>query len=216
MSKIIIIGGHGRVALRLATQLAKRGDEVTGVFRNPDHESEVAETGAQAQLGDIESMDFQEITELLRGQDAVVWAAGAGGGSAQRTYAVDRDAAIRTMDAAQAAGVNRFVLVSYLRARPGHGVAPDEAFYPYIEAKKAAEEHLRATELDYTILAPDYLTSDAPTGMIDLILFPAQETYVSRGDAAAVAATVLAQTSAQRRTISFRSGDTPIAEAISD
>lgn len=207
MSKTIIIGGHGKVALRLAARIVEQGEDVTSVFRNPDHESEVAETGAKPQLGDIEQMSLEEITDVLRGHDAVVWAAGAGGGSSERTYAVDRDAA-------QAAGADRFVLVSYLRARPGHGVAPDEPFYPYIEAKKAAEEHLRATDLDYTILAPDYLTSEEPTGRIDLILFPAQESYVSRGDVAAVAAAVLAESSARRRTISFRGGETPIAEAL--
>ncbi|WP_275106516.1 NAD(P)-dependent oxidoreductase [Nocardioides daphniae] len=89
MSKVIIIGGHGKVALRLAPQLVERGDEVTSVFRNPDHEDEVARTGARAVVGDVETMSTEALTELVRDHDAVVWSAGAGGGDPERTYAVD-------------------------------------------------------------------------------------------------------------------------------
>lgn len=214
MAKVMIIGGHGRTAMQLAPMLVERGDEVTSVFRNPDHEADVAATGAKPVVGDIEDLDIDEMAELMRGHDAVVWAAGAGGGNPQRTYAVDRDAAIENMDAAKRADVKRFVIVSYLRARPGHGVAPDEPFYPYIEAKRAAEEYLRSTALDYTILAPDLLTHDEPAGKIDLVLIPAQFTTVTRGDVASVAAAALLDDSTVRTTLSFKNGETPIAEAI--
>jgi len=90
-----------------------------------------------------------------------------GGGDAARTYAVDRDAAIRTIDAALAAGVDRFVMVSYFGAGPDHGVDPDNGFFAYAEAKAAADAHLRASGVEYTILAPSTLTDDDPTGMIE-------------------------------------------------
>lgn len=90
MSKIIIIGGHGKVALRLAPQLVERGDEVTSVFRNPDHEAEVAATGAAPVVADVETMSTEALEELVRGHDAVVWSAGAGGGDAKRTYSTLR------------------------------------------------------------------------------------------------------------------------------
>lgn len=218
MAKILIIGGHGKVALRLAPLLVERGDEVTSVVRNPDHEAEVAATGARPVVADVESLDIPGLAALLRGHDAVVWSAGAGGGSAARTMAVDRDAAIRSMDAADAAGVRRYVMVSYLGARPDHGVAEDDPFFAYAEAKAAADEHLRGSSLAFTVLGPGRLTLDEPTGRIDVVAATSGgdsgDSAVSRADVAAVVAATLADDTTTGRTIGFRNGATPIAEAI--
>src|SRR6478609_6031390 len=116
MARIVLIGGHGKVALRLERLLAARGDEVDAVIRNPAHAAEVAETGANPVVADIETLDVDGLADLLRGHDAVVWSAGAGGGDPKRTYAVDRDAAVRSMAAAEAAGVRRYVMISYFRS----------------------------------------------------------------------------------------------------
>lgn len=122
MARIVVIGGHRKVALPLARILAERGDEVSAVFRNPEHSSDVAATGARPVVTDIEQLDVNGLAGLLAGHDAVVFSAGAGGGNPARTYAVDRDAAIRSIDAAGQAGVRRFVMVSYFGAGPDHGV----------------------------------------------------------------------------------------------
>lgn len=212
MARVLIIGGHGKVALRLTPLLTSRGDQVTAVIRNPEHGNEVAATGTTPLVADLEQLDTDGIAELLRGHDAVVWSAGAGGGNPTRTYAVDRDAAIRSMDAASAAGVARYVMVSYIGSRPDHGVPEDDSFFPYAEAKAAADQHLRASGLDWTILGPGPLTLDKPTGLIE-VAQPGQG-RVSRADVAAVAAAVLADDSTIRRTIAFGNGRTPIAQAI--
>lgn len=216
MARIVIIGGHGKVALRLAPPLVARGDEVTSAFRNPDHEAEVAATGARPVVADVEQLDVDQLAELVRGHDAVVWSAGAGGGNPTRTYAVDRDAAIRSVDAAKAAGVDRYVMVSYVGAGRDHGVPEDSSFFPYAQAKAAADEHLRASGLAYTILGPGALTLDEPTGRIDVLERGVRHdrTEVSRADVAAVIAAVLVDDATIGRTIDFRSGDTPIEEAI--
>lgn len=216
MSKVIIIGGHGKVALRLAPQLVERGDEVTSVFRNPDHEAEVAQTGATPVVADVEQMSTQQLTELLRGQDAVVWSAGAGGGDPKRTYAVDRDAAIRSMDAASAAGVERYAMVSFLGASRENLPPKDNSFYAYADAKVAADEHLRDSGLAWTILQPGALTLDEPTGKIDRLDTVPEDgnTSVSRGDVAAVVAAVLADPATVGRTIAFRNGSTSIGDAV--
>ncbi|QCX28540.1 SDR family oxidoreductase [Nocardioides jishulii] len=216
MSKVIIIGGHGKVALRLAPQLVERGDEVTSVFRNPDHEAEVAATGAQPVVGDVETMSTEALTELVRGHDAVVWSAGAGGGDPKRTYAVDRDAAIRSMDAARAAGVERYAMVSFLGASRENLPPKDDSFYPYADAKVAADEHLRDSGLAWTILQPGALTLDEPTGKIDRLDAVPEDghTSVSRGDVAAVVAAVLADPATVGRSIAFRNGSTPIGDAV--
>jgi uncharacterized protein YbjT (DUF2867 family) len=211
MARVVVIGGHGKVALELARILTERGDEVDSVFRNPDHSDEVAATGARPVVADIERLDTDALADLVAGHDAVVFSAGAGGGNPQRTYAVDRDAAIRVIDAAGQAGVPRFVMVSYFGAGPDHGVPPDDPFFAYAEAKAAADACLRASELAWTVLGPGRLTLDAPTGKIVLAQGKGE---VSRADVALVVAAVLADDSTARRTIEFNNGDIPIAAAL--
>lgn len=212
MARVLVIGGHGKVAMRLAPLLVARGDEVTSVIRNPDHAGEVAATGAVPLVADVEGLDVGPLAELIRGHDSVVWSAGAGGGNPARTYAVDRDAAIRSMEAAWAAGVARYVMVSYLGARRDHGVPESNPFFAYAEAKAAADERLRASSLDWTILAPGPLTLEEPTGLIEVA--EPGDGRVTRGDVAAVVAAVLSDDSTIRRTIAFGNGSTPIADAI--
>jgi uncharacterized protein YbjT (DUF2867 family) len=214
MSRIVVIGGHGKVALHLARTLTERGDEVTSVFRNPDHADDVAATGARPVVADIETLDTAALADLLTGRDAVVFSAGAGGGDPARTYAVDRDAAIRVIDAARQTGVRRFVMMSYFGAGPDHGVSQDNSFFPYAEAKAAADAHLRASDLDWTVLGPGRLTLEPATGRIAVGADAADKAAVSREDVALVAAAALSDDSTIRRTIDFNKGDLPIAEAL--
>lgn len=211
MARIIVIGGHGKVALQLARILTERGDEVSSVFRNPEHSDDVAATGARPMVADIERLDTAALADLLGGHDAVVFSAGAGGGDPARTYAVDRDAAIRVIDAAERAGVRRFVMVSYFGAGPDHGVPQDNSFFAYAQAKAAADAHLRASGLDWTVLGPGKLTLEPATGRIAL---GEGKGSVSRADVAQVAAAALADDSTISRTIDFNNGETPIAEAL--
>ncbi|BBZ41092.1 SDR family oxidoreductase [Mycobacterium conspicuum] len=211
MARVVIIGGHGKVALQVARILSERGDAVSSVFRNRDHSDEVAATGASPLVADIERLDTDALAELLAGHDAVVFSAGAGGGNPARTYAVDRDAAIRVVDAAAQAGVRRFVMVSYFGAGPDHGVPQDDSFFPYAEAKAAADAHLRTSDLKWTILGPGRLTLDDPTGRI---MLGEGKGNVSRADVALVVAAALADDSTSGRTIDFNNGDIPIAEAL--
>lgn len=212
MARILLIGGHGKVALLLEPLLVAAGHHVTAVIRNSAHEAEVAATGAEPLVADVEQLDLDQLTQLVSGNDVVVWSAGAGGGDTARTYAVDRDAAVRTIDAARAAGVDRFVMVSYFGAGVDHGVDPDNSFFAYAEAKAAADEHLRASGVDYTIVAPSALTLDPPTGAIEVD--PETGTSVSRADVAAVIAAMIDEPVTRGRTIGFNAGSTPIARAL--
>lgn len=213
MARIVVIGGHGKVALHLTRILTERGDEVSSVFRNPDHTEDVAAAGATPVLADIERLDTDALTALLAGHDAVVFSAGAGGGNPARTYAVDRDAAIRVIDAAKRAGVRRSVMVSYFGARPDHGVPQSDPFYPYAESKAAADAYLRASDLDWTVLGPSRLTLEPATGRIALGREVGRG-QVSREDVALVIAVCLADDSTIGRTIEFNNGDVPIADAL--
>lgn len=213
MADIALIGGHGKVALLAAPLLVAAGHRVHSVVRNPDHVEAVRATGARAEVADVENYDAHQLAVLLRGRDTVVWSAGAGGGNPSRTYALDRDAAIRTMDAAQAAGARRFVMVSYFGAGPGHGVHPENGFYAYAQAKSAADAHLCMTTLDWTILRPSGLTEDDATGMISV---GRQQTpgTVSRADVAAVIVASVADRHTIGRIYEFNSGSVPITQAL--
>lgn len=212
MARILIIGGHGKVALLLAPVLVARGDEVTAVIRNPAHADAVRATGAAPEVFDIERENRAALAALTTGHDAVVWSAGAGGGDPARTHAVDFEAAVRSMDAAKDAGVHRYVMVSYFRSSPQHGIPASDPFHAYAEAKAAADEYLRATALDWTVLGPSRLTLGVATGRIDAAAETSGE--VSRANVALVIAETLRSPSTVRRTIRFNDGDRPIAEAL--
>ena len=215
MSRTAIIGGHGKVALVLAQLLKTGGNDVTSIFRNPDHTDDVENTGASPVVADVEQLSVAQLADLLEGQDAVVWSAGAGGGSPERTYAVDRDAAIRAMDAAVMAGAKRFVMVSYFGAGQDHGVPEDDPFHAYAQAKADADDHLRASSLDWTIVGPGALTEDEATGRIDVSAGERDgEHRTSRATVALVVAAVLDDPSTIGKTIEFSDGHTLITEAL--
>lgn len=212
MARILIIGGHGKVALLLARVLTDRGDEVASVIRNPDQSDDVRAVGAEPVVFDVEHEDREAFARVIAGHDAVVWSAGAGGGSAQRTHAVDFEAAVRSMDAAGDADVNRYVMVSYFDSSPQHGIPADNPFHAYAEAKAAADEYLRATTLDWTVLGPSRLTLGEGTGRIDAS--GTTSAQVSRANVALVVAQALREPATIHRTIRFNDGDRPIAEAL--
>ena len=217
MTNITIIGGHGKVALRLAPMLTEAGDEVTSWIRKEEQIEDVEQTGATAKVLDVQQLSTEQLADEFEGVDVVVWSAGAGGGDPERTWAVDRDAAIRTMDAAERAGVGRYVMVSYLGAGPNHGVDESDDFYAYAEGKSQADEHLRKSSLRWTILGPGTLTLDDASGKITVLPEGQQpeNADTSRANVAQVAKAVIADDSTIGRKIDFVDGDTPIAEAVS-
>ncbi|SJM70144.1 NAD(P)H-binding protein [Gulosibacter sp. 10] len=222
--RIVVLGGHGKVALLAAPRLTTLGYAVDSVIRNPDHAADIEAAGGSPVVLDIESASEEQLAEAFRGADAVVFSAGAGGGDAARTRAVDYEAAARSMAAAEAAGVRRYVLVSYAGAAVDvDRLDPEDSFYPYAKAKHDADEGLRATGLDYTILGPGMLTLEDATGEIDLAdehgegrerEIAAEDRKTSRANVAEVIAHVIANGAALRETVNFYDGSTPIAEAI--
>jgi uncharacterized protein YbjT (DUF2867 family) len=212
--RIVIAGGHGKIALLLEELLAARGDGVVGLIRNPDHADDVRATGAAPVVCDLESAGLEDVAVHLEQADAVVFAAGAGPGSGTaRKDTVDRAASVLMADAAERAGVRRFVQVSSMGAGRPPEPGGDEVWAAYIDAKTAAEEDLRRRDLDWTILRPGRLTDDPPTGRVRL------EESVPRGalpraDVAAVIATLLDTPGTAGRTLELVGGDTPIEEAV--
>lgn len=221
MADYVIIGGHGKVALRAVPLLVETGHTVTSVIRNPEHVQEVEATGATALVLDIENATVNDFAETFVNKDAVIWSAGAGGGNPDRTYAVDRDAARRSIDAARQAGVARYVMVSYAGASLEHGIPEDHSFFPYAQSKAEADAYLRDSGLDYTILGPGKLTLEEPTGRVridDGSPAPAQNENdgrdTSRGNVAASILVALEENATIGKTIDYYDGDTDLREAF--
>lgn len=211
MSNVIVLGGHGKVALLATRILTDRGHTVTSVIRDPDQGDEVRSHGGRPLVADIQQQTLTGFAELLGGHDAVVWSAGAGGGSAERTWAIDRDAAILSMQGAVRAGVDRYVMVSWSGSVLDHGVPQDDDFFAYAQSKVIADAVLRDSDLRWTVVAPSTLTDDDATGAIG---WDGSATEVPRGDVAHVVADAIEDEGTVGRTIRFNTGSTPIAEFL--
>jgi uncharacterized protein YbjT (DUF2867 family) len=211
--RTVIAGGHGQIALRLEKLLAARGDDAVGLIRNPAHAEDLRAAGAEPVVCDLESASVEEVTGYLEGADAVVFAAGAGpGSSADRKETVDRAAAVLMADAAERAGVRRFVVVSSMRADPDH--PGDEVFDAYLRAKGEADAYVRSrTGLDWTILRPGMLTNDAGTGLVRLEATTGRGP-VPRDDVAAVLAELIDSSATAGLTLELISGSTPVSVAV--
>ncbi|WP_278236179.1 SDR family oxidoreductase [Isoptericola sp. AK164] len=221
--KVVVIGALGKVARQLVPLLADGGSgpavDVVGVVRKEEQIDRVADIGGEPLLLDVEHASTEEMARAFDGADAVIWSAGAGGGNPDRTYAVDRDAAIRSMDAAADAGVRRYVMVSWVGSVADHGVPSDASFFPYADAKLAADDHLRTTDLDWTILGPGSLTDDPPTGRIRVLgaderVERGEPSQVPRADVAQVAAASLRIDATIGRFVRFTTGDETIPAAL--
>lgn len=211
---IAIAGGHGQVARRLARLLVARGDRVRGLIRNPDHADDLRADGSEPLLCDLESASTAAVAEAIGGADAVVFAAGAGPGSgAERKWTMDRDGAIRLLDAAVSAGATRYVIVSSLGAESPPD--DDDVFSVYLRAKAEADAAIVASDRDWTVVRPGHLTDGPGTGRARIQAEPVRD-EVSRDDVAAVLAAVLHEPASIRYTLYVVSGETPIDQALAE
>ncbi len=212
---MVIAGGHGKVAMRLARLLAGRGDTPVGLVRDPAQFADLRAAGAEPVFCDLESAPVEQVTLVVQGADALVFAAGAGQGSgAARKDTMDRGGAVLLADAAERAGVRRYLLISSMGvddpARPGL----DPGFAASLRAKAAAEDDVRRRDLDWTVLRPGRLTDEPGTGRVRLAPPPVPRGPVPRDDVAAVLAALLDGPGGHRATLELVTGDTPIREAV--
>ncbi|HEY5858101.1 MAG TPA: NAD(P)H-binding protein [Aldersonia sp.] len=214
--RVVIAGGHGQIAHHLIDLLAAAGDHPVALIRNPRHTDDVQTWGAEALVLDLENAGVDDVAAALGSADAAVFAAGAGPGSGPaRKDTVDRAASVHLADAAERAGVRRFVQISAFGAGEPVAADRDETWAAYIAAKTAAEEDLRArSALDWTILRPGLLTNAAATGLVTLRRPPLDRGKVTRADVAAVIAALLGATASFGETLLLTEGDTPVAKAV--
>ncbi|TXS56408.1 SDR family oxidoreductase [Streptomyces sp. t39] len=213
--RIVIAGGHGQIALRLERLLSAAGHEVAGIIRRAEQGDDLRSAGAEPVLLDLEAASVEEVAAVLRGADAAVFAAGAGPGSGTgRKDTVDRGAAVLFADAAERAGVRRYIVISSMGADSAH--QGDEVFDVYLRAKGAADDYVRGrSALDWTVLRPGMLTDDAGTGLVRLEASTGRGP-VPRDDVAAVLAEMVESTATAGLTLELVSGSVPVSVAVKD
>jgi uncharacterized protein YbjT (DUF2867 family) len=209
---IVIAGAHGKIARRLARLLVARGDSVRGLIRNRDHAEDLRDDGSEPVLLDLEAAEPEQVAEAVAGADAVIFAAGAGPGSGpERKLTVDRDGAIKLLEGARAADVPRYVMISSVGAEDPPD--DDDVFSVYLHAKADADRALTASDRDWTVVRPGFLSDDTGTGRVRIQTDPIRD-RVPRDDVAAVLAAVLAEPRSARLTIYVVGGEDPIEQAL--
>jgi len=212
---VAIAGAHGKIAMRLTARLVARGDSVIGLIRNPEHAADVQAAGAEPVVCDLERAGVEEVAAAVERADAVVFAAGAGAGSgAERKLTMDRDGAIKLLDAT-AARAAPFVIVSSVGAENPPPENDDDVFSVYLRAKAAADAAVKASERAWTIVRPGRLTDEPGTGRvrIDTDSFRGD---VARDDVAEVLDAVLHDPRASHRTLYVNGGEQPVEQALEE
>ena len=206
--RVVIAGAHGKIAMRLSRTLVSRGDTVIGLIRNPDHADDVAATGAEPVVCDLEQATVPEIAAAAAGADAAVFAAGAGPGSgAARKLTMDRDGAIKLLEAT----AGRYVIVSSVGAE--NPPDDDDVFSVYLRAKAEADAAVQASGREWTVIRPGALTDDPATGRVRIDATPFRG-RVPRDDVAEVLAAVLRDPRATHRILYVNAGEEPMEEAL--
>ncbi|GAA4265485.1 SDR family oxidoreductase [Frondihabitans peucedani] len=219
--RIVIAGGHGKIALLLERLLSDAGHDPVGIVRNPDHTADLEQAGARALVLDLESTDVDTLAGHLDGADAVVFAAGGGSASgAERKLTIDRDGAILLADAAEKAGVSRYVLISAMHtdefdaSRAELPAEGDDVFQVYLRAKSEADADLRGRDaLDWTIVRPGGLTDDPATGLV-AVGARLETGTIPRADVASIVATALLEGVAVKTQFEVVSGELEISDAL--
>jgi uncharacterized protein YbjT (DUF2867 family) len=214
MTRIAIVGGHGKIARLLIPLLVDAGHQPVALVRNPDYSAELEALGAEVGILDIEQQGAEAFAESFTGADAVVFAAGGGpDGNIERKRTVDLGGSLKSIEGATAAGVTRFVQISAIGVDQPVSADAGDVWKAYVEAKRDADIALRESDLDWTIIRPGGLTDDQPTGLVTLAE-TVDRAQVPRADVAAVIVAVLDEPATINRQWELVSGDTPIDDAI--
>ena len=211
---VLVIGANGQIGTRLVHQLDNTKHNPIAMVRKQEQVDQFKEKGIDTVLADLE----EDFSHAFKNIDAVVFSAGSGAHTPKsQTKVIDRDGAIEAIDNAEKAGVERFIMVSALKANrdPKNWSAPMEHYY---DAKAKADEHLRNSDLIYTVLMPGRLTNEDGTGMVELKerIDSFDGRTISRDDVASVIVEMLDEEQTNNKSLELLQGDTPITQAVSN
>lgn len=213
-NQVAVVGGHGKVALQLHPLLLEAGRQPVGLVRSDDQRAVLEDMGAHARLLNIEQSNGQAFGQAFTGCEAVVFSAGGGpDGNIERKRTVDLEGALKSIEGARAAGITRFVMVSAIGVDDPLPEDTAPVWKAYVEAKRDADEAVRLSGLDWTILRPGGLTDDPGTGLVALGR-DVQREEISRADVAAVIAAVLDDDASIGQQWNVVGGQVPVVEAV--
>jgi nucleoside-diphosphate-sugar epimerase len=210
--RVAIVGGHGKIALHLTRLLTARSATVVSLIRNPAHAEDIRAVGGEPVVCDIEHASVAEIADAIGSSDAVVFAAGAGpGSSAARKLTVDRDGAIKLLEASVSAEVPRYLIISSVGAEaPPEG---GDVFSVYLRAKAEADAAVQASDRDWTIVRPGRLTDDAGHGRVRIDTEPYRG-EIAREDVASVLDALLQARRATHLVLYVNGGEDRVQQAV--
>ena len=209
--RIAIAGAHGQIGLRLVRLLAARGDEAVGLIRNPDHAGDVSAAGGTPVVCDLETSSADEVSKAVGAVDVAVFAAGAGpGSSAERKLTMDRDGAVKLLQATDASAARYLVVSSVGAEAPPSG---EGVFEVYLRAKAEADAAVMASGRSWVIIRPGPLTNDPGTGRVRIETDPFRDA-VTRDDVAAVLAAIVSDSALNHSILYLANGDVPIDQAL--
>lgn len=211
---VLVLGAGGNVSKHTVPLLVESGHKVAALVRNPNHAQSLIDAGATVIVQDLTTLDEEGWARLITPFDTVVWSAGAGGGDAERTYAVDRDAALKAVDALKELGefAPHFIMVSYAGAPEATAEDDGGSWYAYVESKKAVDKRLLASDLPYTILGPTVLTDKPANGLNVLTGLRNSESTTSRELVAQVIVEAVDRGGLEPNPFDFEDGETPASQ----
>jgi uncharacterized protein YbjT (DUF2867 family) len=211
---VVVAGGAGKIGLRLLRLLNQNGHRGRGLIRKEEQTAALRSAGGEPALVDLESISVPDLAIAIQGADAIVFAAGAGPGSGEeRKWTVDYGGAVKLIEAAQHEGIRRYAIVSSVGADHPEATGGGGGFAVYLQAKHDADEKLRESGLDYTIVRPGPLTDDAGTGKVSIAQH-LDRAEIPRDDVAAVLLAVLGADNTIGKDFDLMGGDTPVDDAV--
>lgn len=210
--KVLVAGANGQIGKQLVDKLKNSGEhKPVAMVRKQEQADSYAEAGVETVLANLED-PVDVLTEAVKGHDAIVFTAGSGGSTGDdKTLLIDLDGAVKVMEAAEAAGIKRFVMVSALQANNRGNW--NEKLKPYYVAKHYADRALIQSNLTYTIVRPGGLLNEPGTGKVSLGK-KLERGSVPREDVASVILAALSEEKTFNKAFDLVSGDTPIEEAV--
>ena len=209
--KVLIVGANGKVGTLLCGQMwAANGFSPIALIREVRQQAKFTALGVPSAVGDLE----KGLVEFLPGLDAVVFTAGSGARTGpEKTIDVDQNAAIRLMDDCSQSSVRRFIMISAIGSDP---LSDSPRIQNYLRAKGVADERLRSSGLDYTILAPGTLSNAPGSGKIQAAESLGCHGTLPREDLSRCVIEVLRNYNSVGKTIQIISGQESIKSAIAD
>ncbi len=207
--RVLVIGANGKTGFRVVELLVGGDHEPVAMIRDPRQAERFEALGVGTVVADLE----QPLDPALVGCEGVIFAAGSGSSTGpEKTLAVDRDGAVASIAAVESAGIERYIMLSSMRADPaseGHAISH------YYRAKGVADRHLARSDLDFSIVRPGRLSDEEGTGEIDIAESLGRRGSITRDDLARVLVRCLDEPRTIRRTFEVLNGRVPIDSALS-